>query len=314
MKFRNTRKLKDIAEFLHANYEGDPEFVITGINEIHQVEEGDITFVDHPKYYDKVLNSRASVIIINKEIDKPANKSLIFSSDPFDDYNKIVEFFSPFKPSNSLISESAKIGNNTIIQPNVFIGNNVIIGDNCTIHPNVSIYDNSIIGNNVTIHANTVIGSDAFYYQKRPDAYVKLKSCGRAIIEDNVDIGSNCSIDKGVSGDTIIGKGTKIDNLVQIAHDTVVGKNCLFASQVGIAGCVIIEDNVILWGQVGIQKDLTIGKGAVILGQSGVPKSLEGNKVYFGSPVQESKEKMRELAYVKRIPDIIKLLSDKYEG
>lgn len=309
MKFKNPITLKDIAKLLNAEFNGKPDFLITGINEIHKVETGDITFVDHPKYFEKSLSSEASVVLINKKVDNTYNKALIFSKDPFGDFNYLVEHFSAFKASTEQISKTAEIGKNTIIQPNVFIGHNVTIGSNCIIHANVSIYDNCIIGNNVIIQSNTVIGGDAFYFQKRTEGYRKLLSCGRVVIKDNVEIGSNCTIDKGVSGDTIIGSGTKLDNLIQVGHDTVIGENCLFASQVGISGCVVIEDDVILWGQVGVQKDLTIGKGAIVLGQSGIPKSLEGNKVYFGSPVRESIEKMRELAYIKRIPDILKLLS-----
>jgi UDP-3-O-[3-hydroxymyristoyl] glucosamine N-acyltransferase len=173
------------------------------------------------------------------------------------------------------------------------------------------LYDHTEIGDNVIIHANTVIGSDAFYFKRRPEGYDKMVSCGRVIIHDDVEIGASCTVDKGVSGDTIIGKGTKIDNQVHIGHDSVIGKNCLFAAQVGIAGVVTIEDDVILWGQVGVQKDLTIGKGAVVLGQSGIPKSLEGGKTYFGSPVQEAREKMRELAFVKQLPGIIEKLNRK---
>src|SRR5205085_2804736 len=136
------------------------------------------------------------------------------------------------------ISESATIGTGTVIQPGAFIGNNVVIGKNCLIHSNVSVYDHTEIGNDVIIHANTVIGSDAFYFKRRKDYYDKMLSCGRVIIHDRVEIGASCTIDKGVSGDTIIGEGTKIDNQVHIGHDTVIGKNCLFAAQVGIAGVV----------------------------------------------------------------------------
>ena len=191
--------------------------------------------------------------------------------------------------------------------PGAFVGNNARIGARCIIHPNVTIYDGCSVGNNVIIHSGTVIGSDAFYYQ-RNQAYDKLNSCGTVRIEDDVEIGANCTIDRGVTSQTVIGKGTKIDNLVQIGHDTVVGQNCLFASQVGIAGVVTVEDDVILWGQVGVQKDLTIGKGAVVLGQSGLAKSLEGGKVYFGSPVREAREKMKELAMIKQLPSIIQSL------
>jgi UDP-3-O-[3-hydroxymyristoyl] glucosamine N-acyltransferase len=298
--------LKEIAGLLKAKYDGADDFLITGLNEIHKVENGDLTFVDHPKYYDKALKSKATTIIINKEFKAPEGKALIFSDDPFRDYNFLTKRFAPFIPSEKLISDNAKIGKGTIIQPGVFIGDNVVIGDNCLIHANVTIYQNSIIGNNVVIHSNTVIGADAFYFKRRKDYYDKMHTCGRVVIEDFVEIGACCTVDRGVSGDTIIGWGTKLDNHIQIGHDTVIGKNCLLASQVGVAGVVTIEDDVILWGQVGVQKDLTIGKGAIVLGQSGVVKSLEGGKTYFGSPVQEAKDKMKEIAFIKGLPKIMK--------
>jgi UDP-3-O-[3-hydroxymyristoyl] glucosamine N-acyltransferase len=204
-----------------------------------------------------------------------------------------------------MISDTAVIGEGTLIQPGVFIGNKVRIGSGCLIHPNVTIYDNCLIGNNVIIHAGTVLGADAFYFKRRKDRdvqYDKLESCGRVIIEDDVEIGALCTIDKGVSGDTIIGRGTKLDNNIQVGHGTVIGRNCLIASQAGIAGKANIEDEVILWGQVGVNKDLTIGKGAIVYAQSGVPASIEGGKVYFGSPVLEAKEKMKEMGWIRRIP------------
>ena len=300
MKFKKTFSLKQIASLLEVEYVGNPNFEISGINEIHVVEKGDIVFVDHPKYYDKALNSAATTILINKNIECPVGKSLLISEDPFRDFNKITTYFNPFIASKESISSSAIIGENTIIQPNVFIGNNVKIGKNCTIHPNVTIYDNSVIGNNVTIHANTVLGADAFYYKNRPEGFDKLISGGRVVLDDEVDLGASCTIDKGVTGDTKIGKGTKIDNQVHVGHDTVIGKKCLIASQTGIAGCVIIEDEVTIWGQVGTNSGITIGKGAIILGQTGVTKSVAGGKSYFGTPISESREKLKEMAEIKR--------------
>ena len=308
MKLKKPLTLSEIAKIIDVKLDGEPNFIITGLNEIHNVEKGDLTFVDHQKYYGKAINSVATAILIDKKLKSKANKTFIFSDNPFRDYNILTNYFSKFEKCDSLISKKAKIGKGTILQPGVFIGNNVEIGKNCLIHSNISIYDSTIIGNNVIIHANTVIGADAFYYKKCGERYNKLISCGGVIIEDNVEIGANCTIDRGVSRDTIIGKGTKMDNLIQIGHDTIIGKNCLFASQVGVAGIVIIEDDVVLWGQVGVQKDLTIGKGALVLGQSGVAKSIKGNKVYLGSPVSEAKKKMKEIAYLKRIPDLFMLL------
>ncbi len=304
MKLPAPVKLSFVTDFINAKLRGDSQYEITGINEIHVVNKGDLTFVDHPKYYDKVLNSAASVILINKDIEPPAGKHLLICDDPFQCYNKLTKHFLPFESSKKLISDSATIGKGVVLQPGIFIGNNVKIGDDCLIHSNVSIYDNSIIGNRVIIHANAVIGSDAFYYKKLPSGYDKMHSCGRVVIEDDVEIGAGCTIDKGVSGDTVIGKGSKFDNHVHIGHDTVVGKNVLIAAQTGIAGVTKIEDDVILWGQVGVNKDLVIGKGAVVYAQSGVASSIEGGKNYFGSPVQEAREKMKELAYTKRLKEL----------
>ncbi|MGK0447107.1 MAG: UDP-3-O-[3-hydroxymyristoyl] glucosamine N-acyltransferase [Polaribacter sp.] len=300
MNFKRTYTLIDIAKILNCEFVGDPSAPVKGINEIHVVEKGDIVFVDHPKYYEKALNSLATTILINKKVVCPEGKSLLISEDPFRDFNKLTTHFNPFIASKKNISDSAIIGLETIIQPNVFIGNHVIIGKNCVIHPNVTIYDNTVIGNNVTIHANTVLGADAFYYKKRQEGYDKLISGGRVVLEDNVDLGASCTIDKGVTGDTTIKEGTKIDNQVHVGHDTVIGKKCLIASQTGIAGCVVIEDEVTIWGQVGTNSGITIGKGAIILGQTGVTKSVAGGKSYFGTPVSESREKLKEMAEIKR--------------
>ena len=301
MKFKKPQTLKEIATLINTDFIGDDNFEILGINEIHVVEKGDIVFVDHPKYYDKALNSAATTILINKKVDCPEGKALLISEDPFRDFNIITKHFNPFIASKENIAESAIIGEGTIIQPNVFIGNNVTIGKNCVIHPNVTIYDNTVLGDNVIIHANTVLGADAFYYKKRPEGFDKLISGGRVVIENNVDLGASCTIDKGVTGDTTIKEGTKIDNQVHVGHDTVIGKKCLIASQTGIAGCVIIEDEVTIWGQVGTNSGITIGKGAIILGQTGVTKSVAGGKSYFGTPIEESREKLKQIAGLKRL-------------
>lgn len=308
MKFPQPNTLSEIAKIINCQYVGDPDFAVFGMNEIHVVQAGDIVFVDHPKYYDKALQSAATIILINKEVECPEGKALLISDDPFRDFNTLSKHFRPFLASNVAISESAKIGKNTTIQPNTFIGNNVIIGDHCLIHANVTIYDNTIIGNNVIIHSGTILGADAFYYKKRPDGFDQLLSCGRVVIQDNVGIGALCTIDKGVTGDTTIGEGTKLDNQVHVGHDTIIGKKCLIASQTGIAGCVIIEDEVTLWGQVGTTSGITIGAKAVIMGQTGVTKSVEGGKSYFGTPIEESREKLKQLANVKRIPEILNKL------
>ncbi len=305
MKFSTPQTIEGIARILNCDYIGDAEFPVLGMNEIHVVASGDIVFVDHPKYYDKALASKATIILINKEVSCPDGKSLLISDDPFRDFNKLTNHFNPFIAATATISISAIIGDNTVLQPNVFVGNNVKIGNDCIIHSNVCIYDNAIIGNNVTIHSGTILGADAFYYKNRPEKFDKLLSGGNVLIEDHVDIGALCTIDKGVTASTTIGEGSKIDNQVHVGHDTVIGKRCLIASQVGISGCVIIEDFVTIWGQAGITSGVTIGEKAVISAQSGVSKSLEGHKSYFGTPADDFRKKYKEIAAIRLIPEIM---------
>jgi UDP-3-O-[3-hydroxymyristoyl] glucosamine N-acyltransferase len=311
MKFPSPVPVQWMADFLDAELIGNKSGQATGINEIHKVEHGDLVFVDHPKYYDSCIRSAASFIIINKAVDCPDEKSLLVVDQPFEAYLKIVKHFRPFEPAKKMISDTAVIGEGTYIYPNAFIGHHVTIGNNCLIHPNVTILDYCVIGNNVIIQAGTVIGSDAFYYNTKKDRetwYRKMASCGRVVIEDEVEIGAGCTIDRGVSHDTLIGRGTKMDNLVHIGHDTVIGKNCLLAGQVGIAGAANIGNGVILWGQVGVSKTLTIGDNAVLYAQSGVPADLQGGKTYFGTPAEPAKDKMKELVWIKRIPEMWKKL------
>ncbi|CAM3618974.1 UDP-3-O-(3-hydroxymyristoyl)glucosamine N-acyltransferase [Zobellia roscoffensis] len=310
MKFPQPQELKTIAELIKCDYVGADDFLVLGMNEIHVVQNGDIVFVDHPKYYDKALASKATIVLINKKVDCPEGKALLISDDPFRDFNKLSLHFKPFERATRTVAVSADIGEGTIIQPNAFVGNHVKIGKNCLIHANVCLYDNCVIGDNVIIHSGSVLGGDAFYYKNRPEGFDKLISCGRVVIENNVEIGALCTIDKGVTGDTTIKKGTKLDNQVHVGHDTVIGEKCLIASQTGIAGCVIIEDEVTLWGQVGTNSGITIGKKAVIMGQTGVTKSVAGGKSYFGTPIEESREKLKQLAYVKKIPSILKKLEE----
>ncbi|MBD0328440.1 MAG: UDP-3-O-(3-hydroxymyristoyl)glucosamine N-acyltransferase [Pyrinomonadaceae bacterium] len=305
MRFEKGVPVTEIADLIGARVIGNSKGIATGINEIHKVEEGDLVFVDHPKYYQKCINSAATYIIINKETDFPPHKALLLVEEPFEAYQKIVQHYRPFAPLTKTISDTASLGEGSIVMPGAIIGHHVRIGKNTLIYPNVVIMDHCMIGDNVIIQSGTVIGSDAYYYNKKTNRavyYKKMLSCGRVVIENDVEIGANCTIDRGVSGDTVIGAGTKIDNLVHIGHDTVVGKNCLFAAQVGIAGATTIEDEVILWGQVGVSKTLTIGKGAEVYAQSGVPASLEGGKKYFGSPADDALAKKKELVWIKRIP------------
>lgn len=301
MRFPKVYTLSEIAAIIQCEYVGDADFPVSGMNEIHVVRQGEIVFVDHPKYYDKALLSKASIILINKNVECPPGKALLISEDPFRDFNKLSQFFRPFLSANQNISVTSEIGENTVIQPNVFIGNHVKIGKNCIIHANVVIYDYTEIGDHVIIHGGSVIGADAFYFKNRVEGFEQLLSVGKVVIGDRVSIGALSTIDRGVTGDTQIGDGTIIDNQVHVGHDAEIGKKCLIAAQTGIAGCVIIEDEVTIWGQVGMTSGITIGKKAVILGQSGVSKSLEGGKIYFGSPAEEARDKYKQLAHLKNL-------------
>ena len=307
MQFPSPVSLQWIAEFIGAKLLGNVNGSATGINEIHKVENGDLVFVDHPKYYNKCINSAASFIIINKEAEIPEGKALLIVDNPFEAYCKIATHFRPFEPATKTQSDSAIIGKGSFVYPTAFIGNHVSIGKNCIIYPNVAIMDHCIIGDNVIIQSGTVIGSDAFYYNTKKDRdmwYKKMPSCGRVVIEDDVEIGAGCTIDRGVSHDTRIGKGTKFDNLIHIGHDTVIGKNCLFAGNVIVGGCTTIKDGVTVWGGVIINKTLTIGENAVLLGRTGVSSDLEGNKTYWGVPAKEAGIVQRELVWIKRIPEL----------
>ena len=315
MKFPAPVSVQWIAELIAAEVAGNLTSAASGINEIHKVETGDLVFVDHPKYYDACLNSEAGFIIINtKEVIIPEGKTILVVKDPFEAYLKIINHFRPFIAATKPISEDVSVGEGSVIMPNVFIGRQVTIGKNCVIYPNVSLLDYTVIGDEVIIQSGSVIGSDAFYYntkKRRELWYKRMQSCGNVVIENNVEIGAGCTIDRGVTAETRIGKGTKLDNMVHIGHDTTVGKNCLFAAQVGIAGGTIIEDGVTLWGQVGVNKTLTIGANAVVLAQSGVPSSLKGGKTYFGYPAEDASIKRRELVWIKRIPELWKKVMEQ---
>ena len=303
MKLGKTYTLSAIAALLDYPFKGNENLSVTGINEIHRVEDGDIVFVDHPKYYDKALNCSASVVLINKEVEVPEGKGIIICDDPFRSFNFILNYFNPYTFSEEQ-QEPAEIGTGTKIHPSVTIGKNVKIGKNCLIFPNVSVLNDVTIEDNVIVQSGTILGSFGFYYKNRGTHFDRLNSNGSVLIEKNVEIGANCTIDKGVTAITTIGEGTKIDNLVQIGHDTILGKKCLIAAQVGIAGCVEIGNKVTIWGQVGIASGISIGDKTTLYAQSGVGKTLEGNKTYFGSPVDESKVKFKEMAMVKRLPEL----------
>ena len=301
MKLNQPTRIGDIAAQIGAEIIGDANMIATGINEIHKVQQGDITFVDVKKYFDKSINSAATFIILNERVDCPEGKTLLLHPQPFEAYDGLIRSQRPEEHISSPRHETADIHETVIIEPNVVIGKGVKIGKGSVIGANAVIAEYSIIGENVIIGAGALIGTDGFYFKRYPEAYKKWRSGGRVIIENNADIGAGSTINKGVSGDTIIGEGTKIDCQVHIGHGVVVGKNCLFAAQVGIGGKTIIEDEVILYGQVGIAQNLRIGRKAIVLAKSGVSKDLAPEKTYFGYPAQEVREAYKELAILRQL-------------
>jgi UDP-3-O-[3-hydroxymyristoyl] glucosamine N-acyltransferase len=307
MKFTRQFSVNQIVEIMNmeVTVKGNLNNMISGINEIFSVESGDISFVDHPKYYDKVLNSNAIAVIIDKDVEVPEEKTLFICKDPLRCFLNIVEHFVKFTPQNTLVHSSAKIGKGTVIQPNVFIGENVTIGKNCLIHANVSIYENTVIGDNVIIHANSTIGGDACYFQKRESGWLKITSCGSTKIEDDVEIGCNCCIDKGVSGVTFIGKGTKFDNQVQIGHDAHIGAHCFLGAQSGVSGCTFVDDFCSIWAKSGVNKGLYVAKNTTLLAVSALDKTVtEEGTVLFGAPAEDVRKKWKEVAYVRNLPEL----------
>lgn len=328
MKLEPACTVAELAQIIGARFIGPADHLVTGINEIHRVEAGDLTFVDVEKYFRKALDSAATTILINKEVEPPAGKALIVSDDPFRDYNRLTEHHQPRSPldragqprlggnvrigQNVVFGENVEIGDDVEIGHNVVIGSNVRIGSGTVIHASVTIYDFTEIGKGCMIQSGARIGSEAFYYKKREWGRDKMLSKGVTILEDYVDIGSNTTIDRGVSAETRIGAHTKIDNLVQIGHDTVIGKRCILASQVGIAGVSQVGDDCILWGQVGVASDSSIGDRAIVMAQSGVQGELEGGKTYFGSPAADRIQRWREIAAVNRLPVFMQRVEERF--
>lgn len=299
MTFQKPQKLEEIAGLIGARFIGDPNFPVFGTNEIHMVRPGEIVFVNHPKYYDKALHSPASVILIDKEVDCPEGKALLVSDDPFRDFNIINTHFTKISNFREEL-HNIEVGDGTEIHASAVIGNDVKIGRNCHIFPNVVIGDRTVIGNNVIIQAGTVLGGEAFYYRKLEGKFDRLISVGNVVIEDDVQIGNLCTIDRGVTDSTIIGQGSVLDNQIQIGHDTVIGKNCLIASQTGIAGCCIIEDEVTIWGQVGMASGVRVATGTVLLAKCGVNRDLEKG-TYFGFLAEEFRDYLRKEVKIKNL-------------
>ena len=311
MKFPSPIPVIELAKKYGATLHGNKELMATGINEIHKVQPGDITFSDHPKYFKKSLDSAATIILLNESVECPEGKAILVCDQPFEIYNKLIKKYAPTRHLSTAIDPTAQIHPSAILEPNVIIGPLVNIGAYSYIQSNVTIKGPATIGSHVNIQPGTVIGAEAFYFKKKLDHYKKWQTGGRVIIEDRVDIGPGCTICRGVSGDTVIGEGSKLDGQVHIGHGAVIGKNCLLAAQVGIGGKTILENDVVCYGQVGIAQNIVIGQGAVIAAKSGVSKSLPGGKTYFGIPAEPLRKHHKKLAALRQLPELMKRLEEE---
>ena len=327
------KKLKELAEWVGGKIIGDGEVEIFGVASIDEAKIGEITFIANPKYLAKISVTNASAIIVSPEITR-AEKPLLCVSNPQLAFAKVVGLFSsqPYQPKgvdpHAWVSPTAQLGRDLTIYPFVYIGDGCRIGDRVTlypgvsigedssigeesvIYPNVSIYPKAIIGKRVILHSGVVVGSDGFGYVKDGRKNVKIPQVGIVEIEDDVEIGANTTIDRAALGKTIIGRGVKIDNLVQVAHNVVIGEDSIIVAQVGISGTTKIGRNVVLAGQVGIVDHVEIGDNVMVGAQSGVPYDLAPNQGYTGSPALPHREFLRTITVFPKLPEMRKTLLD----
>ena len=333
-------KLRELAERIGGRISGDPDIEITGVSGINDAGHGDITYFAEKKYLQNILSSNASAVIAKEEIaglsggERPAPMSVLIVDNPQYAFARALEVFYAAPAGLSGISDKAVIGSNVsmggdisvhpfafignntalgrrvTVSTGVFIGENVSIGDGTFIYPNVTIRENVTIGRNVIIHPGTVIGSDGFGYVLEKGAHYKIPHVGGVIIEDDVEIGANVTIDRATVGNTIIGCGTKIDNLVQVGHNVRIGKNCIIVAAVAIAGSVEIGDWAVLAGQVGVRDHIRIGSKAVVSGQSGVMTDVPEGEVYSGKPAIPHKTWMRAQSIFSKLPEYVQRLKE----
>ncbi len=321
--------LEELARIVGGEVAGDRNTRIKGISGIKEAQEGDITFVANPKYIPLMYKTKASAIIVSKDV-LEAPKPLIRTENPSLAFAKIVNLVAPSSPRPqgisplafiakgvevgenvsigpfTIIEEGAKIGDNTVIYGNCYIGACTTIGNDCLIYHHVSIRERIAIGNRVIIHSGAVIGSDGFGFAIVKGIQHKIPQIGTVIIEDDVEIGANVTIDRARFDKTLIGRGTKIDNLVQIAHNVIIGKNCIIVAQAGISGSTVLGDGVIIAGQAGLVGHIEIGEGAIVMAKSGVSKSVPAHTRVFGYPAKEEKHAKKVNAAVQRLPELYK--------
>jgi len=329
---------QQIAAITNGKIEGDPNASVNSFGKIEEAKQGELAFLANPKYEDHLYVTQASIIIINEaqQLKQPLNATLIRVPDAYTAFATLLSAYQQMMTQQltgiqqpSYISKTAKtgenifigafaylgenvsIGNGSKIFPQVFLGDNVKLGSNSIIHPGVKIYKDCVIGNHVTIHAGSVIGSDGFGFAPQPDgSFKKVPQMGNVVIEDNVEIGANTTIDRATIGSTIIKAGVKLDNLVQIAHNVEVGNNSVIAAQTGVSGSTKLGKSVMVGGQVGIVGHILIGDGAKINAQSGVSKSIEAGKAVTGSPAHDYTAALRSQAISRNLPELEKRIKE----
>jgi UDP-3-O-[3-hydroxymyristoyl] glucosamine N-acyltransferase len=327
-----------IALLINGKIEGDASVTVDSFGKIEEARPGQLSFLANPKYEEFLYTTNASVIILNAdyELKKPVTATLLRVADAYTAFATLLGKYQEmmtqqlsgvqqptyiaktakygeqvFIGAFVYLGEHVKIGNETKIFPNAFIGDNVSIGNKCIIHPGVKIYHGAVIGNNVTIHAGTVVGSDGFGFAPQADgSFKKVPQIGNVIIEDNVEIGANTTIDRATIGSTLIKAGAKLDNLIQIAHNVEVGNSTVIAAQSGVSGSTKIGKNAMIGGQVGIVGHINIGDGAKINAQSGVSKSVESGKAVTGSPAYDYTSALRSQAVTRKLPELEKRVKE----
>ncbi|MDR3706896.1 MAG: UDP-3-O-(3-hydroxymyristoyl)glucosamine N-acyltransferase [Capsulimonadaceae bacterium] len=322
--------VEQLAAVVDGVVEGDGNVLIRGIANIEDAQDGDVTFAENPKLLTNAARSEASAVIAprsNAQTEDSIHKPLIRVANPRFAFAQVLRIFAPqpkiFKgihPSahvgldpvigenvsihaSAVVGDNVQLGANTVIYPFSYIGDNVVLGENCVIYPHVVLHENTIIGNNVVIHSGSVLGTDGFGYMFIDDRHYKIPQIGRVIIQDDVEIGANVTIDKARTGSTTIGRGTKIDNLVHIGHNCTVGENCVIVAQVGVSGSVNIGRGVILAGQVGIKDHVTIGDGVIVGAKSGVISDLPNGVFVSGRYARSHQSEMRKNVEIERLPE-----------
>ena len=328
------KTLSEIVKLIGGTIEGDESLVITGISGIKEAQKGDITFLANSKYEPLLSKTQASAVIVPCDVVCP-DKALIKNENPSLSFAKLASAFLKVTEyrlcgvhptaviaddvqlgkdvaigPHVVIESSAVIGNGSTIYSGCFIGHNTQIGSNALIYPTVTIRERVLIGNNVIIHSGTVIGCDGFGFVEVEGVHQKIPQVGTVVIDDDVEIGANVTIDRARFEKTFIGKGTKIDNLVQIAHNVIIGQNCIIVSQSGISGSTELKDRVVLAGQSGLAGHLTVGEGSIVGAQSGVSKSIPPGTFVFGYPAKPHNIAKRTNAAVQRLPEYIKTIQD----